>query len=145
MVTEMNSFGLPGKSGIVEGYAVTPIVEPLPSLRPERNPAATEIVLFLLDLAKTTGQSSFLQLARLAAEYLAEGWSRPATSVVVEDAEHRSSLTHDLSRTAFALAEAWKVTHDTVYRDAGLDIIHYLSEAPPAAAFGIGHRFGTKS
>lgn len=147
----MSSF-TPGRSGTVEGRAIQPLHQNssgegslLASLasRAERDSRAAEIVLFFLDLAKTTGDSSFLQVARLAAEYLAEGWTRSARSKPAGDGERRSSLTPDLSRTAFALAEAWKVTQDDVYRDAGLNIIRYLSAAQPASS-GIVHRVGAE-
>jgi len=82
-----------------------------------------EIVLFLLDLARTTRDPSSLEIARLAASHLTEDSSRTITHPGDPD----PSLIHRLSRTAFALAEAWKITDDVRYREAALRVIRYLS------------------
>ena len=85
-----------------------------------------EIVLFLLELARTNRDSSLLEVATFAASHLAEDASRRMTHAADPD----PSLIHGLSRTAFALAEAWKITHDVRYREAGLRVIRYLSAIP---------------
>lgn len=79
-----------------------------------------DAVLFLLEFARTSGDVAFLELAKSGAKHLAETWESSAAS--------DPSFIHNLSRTAFALAEAWKITQNPVYRDAGLSIIRYLAE-----------------
>jgi len=91
--------------------------------RDESDSKKAEIVLFLLDLARTTRDSSPLEIARLAASHLTEDSGRRMTHPGDPD----PSVIHSLSRTAFALAEAWKITHDVRYREAGLRVIRYLS------------------
>jgi hypothetical protein len=63
-----------------------------------------EIVLFLLDLTRASRNSSLLEIAALAASHLTEALSRRMTYPASPD----PSLVHTLSRTTFALAEAWK-------------------------------------
>jgi lantibiotic modifying enzyme len=91
--------------------------------RDESDCTKAEIVLFLLDLARMTRDSSLLEVATFAASHLTEDSSRR----MAHPGDPGPSLVHSLSRTAFALAEAWKITHDVRYREAGLRVIRYLS------------------
>jgi len=97
-----------------------------PTSGDRHDPEIAEIVLFLLDLA--SHDSSHLEIATMAASQLTEGLSRRMTYPANPD----PSLVHALSRTAFALAEAWKITRDVRYREAGLSVIRYLSAIPSA-------------
>jgi hypothetical protein len=108
------------------------------------DPKTAEIVLFLLDLTKASRDSAVLEIATLAASHLIEGLSGRMTTY---PANPDSSLVHTLSRTALALAEAWKITHDVRYREAGLSIIRYLSAIPsvPLADGSRGKETITKS
>lgn len=86
----------------------------------------SDLILFLLDVARGRVRPDFLSLAKDVASQLACEWrdfsgdERPHSVTV--------SFKGDLSNSAFALAEIWKVTREPVYREAGLDILRYLRE-----------------
>lgn len=89
------------------------------------------MLLFLLDLAQSTGDPGFLGLAKAAATHLA-GCLRRFTR------EERPRFTDialkgELSNSAFALAEAWKTTRDPIYRQVGLEVICFVDEMDLAA------------
>ena len=97
----------------------------------------SRIILLFLDLARPTGDTASLDLAKPGAKDLADTWEKPAANPTVIQAAGNPSFTHGLSRAAFALAEAWKVTQNPLYRDAGLKIIWYLAEKESAAGRGL--------
>ena len=94
---------------------------------------ATQALLFLLELAKTTGDLSFVEVASIGAERLVEGWSSTEAKRMAVGGRTDSATVDNLSRAAFALAEAWTITRNPAYRDAGLSILRYLAGAQPAA------------
>jgi hypothetical protein len=102
------------------------------STAPEIHSHTSEVVLFLLDLARTTGNSCFMLLAKDAATQLTRKWC----DFICEALPHSAdlSLKGYLSNSAFALAEAWKVTREPVYRQAGLEILHRISEIEARAS-----------
>jgi hypothetical protein len=79
------------------------------------------VVLFFLELARATGDASYLRDASLGADYLVASWH---TLVAGEgDAPRRDrglSFDQGLAGTAFALAETWKATQNPAFRDAAL-------------------------
>ena len=94
---------------------------------------AAEALLFLLELAKTTGEPAFLEVASMGAEDLAKDWSDSEAGASANATGNDSATNDCLSRTAFSLAEAWTTTRNVVYRDACLDILWYLAGARLAA------------
>jgi uncharacterized protein YyaL (SSP411 family) len=94
------------------------------------------IVLFFLELARATGDNSYLKDAARGADYLAASWQtlpgKQGTSIL---RDRGLSFDQGLAGTAFALAETWKATGNTHYRDAALAATHALaSQAYPAGA-----------
>jgi len=105
---------------------------------------ATEALLFLLELAKTTGDLSFVEVASIGAKQLVEGWSRTEAKRMAVGGRTDSAKIDNLSRAAFALAEAWTITQNPAYRDAGLSILRYLAGAQPAAYAEADSRIGAQ-
>jgi len=102
----------------------------------EIRPEASEIVLLFLDLAKITGESAYLEVAAAGAKRSVYMWKQLAASA--STAHHvitRSSI-NGLSRSAFALIQAWKATENPVFGDAGLNIIRYIAEMESADGQG---------
>jgi hypothetical protein len=94
------------------------------------------IVLFFLELARATGDNSYLKDAARGADYLAASWqSLPGRQGASVLRDRGLSFDQGLAGTAFALAEAWKATANTHYRDASLTATQALaSQAYPAGA-----------
>jgi hypothetical protein len=83
------------------------------------------LVLFLLDVARATPNTGFLGLAKDSAEHLTSEWR----DFFRRESDFRDiSVAEGLSNSAFVLAEVWKATRNPVYRETGLQIIHYISE-----------------
>jgi lantibiotic modifying enzyme len=88
------------------------------------------IVLFFLQLAKATGDSSYLDDARKGADFLSVTWQDlPAKELLPG-----TNLSFYTGRggIAFVLAETWKATGETKYRDAALAATQSIaSQAKP--------------
>jgi hypothetical protein len=93
---------------------------------------AADALLFLFELANSTGDPSFAEVANVAAQQLAKGWSSSEAKRAAVRAGNDPAAVDDLSRWAFALAEAWKITRNPPYRGAGLSIIQYFANTQPA-------------
>ncbi len=98
---------------------------------------SSKIVLLFLDLARTTGDAAYLEIANSGAKHLAHTWERLAASPRIAHGAINPSYTNSLSRSAFALAEAWKVTKNPVYRNAGLSIIRHFAERESPTGRGL--------
>lgn len=96
------------------------------------------IVLFFLELARATGDSSYLGDASRGADYLAVSWKtlpgRSGTSFLNDGG---LSFDQGLAGVAFTLIEAWKATQNDSYREAALAATHVLVEAGKNAGAGI--------
>jgi lantibiotic modifying enzyme len=94
------------------------------------------VVLFFLELARATGDASYLRDAALGADYLAASWK---TLVSGQDARRDRGLSFDqgLAGTAFSLAETWKATQQVTYRQAALEATHNLASRTSPAGDGI--------
>ena len=100
------------------------------------------IVLFLLELADATGDSSYLDEARRGADQIAATWREVLDFPFMIPLDHVNlDFNHGLSGTAFTLAQVWRATGDTSYRDAALEITRHIADVATAhdgAAFWTG-------
>jgi lantibiotic modifying enzyme len=92
------------------------------------------IVLFFLELARATGDQSYLNDAARGADYLAASWRNLSERKDASTLRDRGlSFDQGVAGTAFALAETWKATGNAQYRDAALAATHALaSQAYPS-------------
>jgi lantibiotic modifying enzyme len=94
------------------------------------------IVLFFLQLAKATGDSTYLEDAKRGADYLVETW--PDLSTAKQRLPGTNlSLYNGLSGVAFVLTETWKTTGDSRYRTAALLATQTLANAAKPAGSGV--------
>ena len=107
------------------------------------------IVLFFLELARATGDVSYLHDASLGADYLAASWQRlPGAQKGSFLPDQGLSFDLGLAGAAFALAETWKASGRSEYRDAAvaasLALVNYARPAGagvewlPSPAVGLG-------
>jgi lantibiotic modifying enzyme len=89
------------------------------------------VVLFFLQLAKATGDSSYLDDARRGADFLVVTWQNlPAKELLPGT---NLSFYTGRAGVAFVLAETWKATGDTKYRDAAVAATQSIaSQAKPS-------------
>ncbi len=88
------------------------------------------IVLFFLELARATGDVTYLADAKLGADQLAATWREVLTFPAFFNIENLSlTFNTGLSGTAFVLAHVWQATQDAKYRDAAWAITQYIVEA----------------
>jgi uncharacterized protein YyaL (SSP411 family) len=96
------------------------------------------IVLFFLELARATGDDSYLKDAAHGADYLAASWhdlpGKKDGSIV---RDRGLSFDQGLAGTAFALAETWKATGHAQYRDAALAATQALANQAYPAGEGV--------
>jgi lantibiotic modifying enzyme len=96
------------------------------------------IVLFFIELARATGDASYLEDARRGADQIAATWREvldfpfliPLDNVILD-------FNHGLSGTAFALANAWEATGVAAHREAALAITRHIVEAARPAGVGV--------
>jgi lantibiotic modifying enzyme len=94
------------------------------------------IVLFFLQLAKATGDSTYLEDAKTGADYLVGTW--PNLSVGNERLPGTNlSFYNGLSGVAFVLTETWKTTGDPRYRQAALLATQALAKAAKPSRGGV--------
>jgi uncharacterized protein YyaL (SSP411 family) len=96
------------------------------------------VVLFFLELARATGDTSYLTDAERGADYLAASWQslpgREGTSFL---RDRGLSFDQGLAGTAFALAETWKATGKSQYRSAALAATRAIAEQAYPAGDGV--------
>ena len=96
------------------------------------------IVLFFIELARATGDHSYLDDARRGADQIAATWREvldfeflvPLDNVILD-------FNHGLSGTAFALATAWEATGVAAHRDAALAITRHIADAARPTGAGV--------
>ncbi len=72
-------------------------------------------VLFFLQLAKATGDASYLDDAKAGADYVTKTWRGvPDFNFVATHKKFNLDFNHGLSGTAFSLAKVWQATGDPV-------------------------------
>lgn len=94
------------------------------------------IVLFFLQLAKATADPSYLEDARKGADFLVATWHELPTGNELLPGTNLSFYT-GLSGVAFVLAEVWKATGETKYRDAALSATQSLADAAKPSGNGV--------
>jgi lantibiotic modifying enzyme len=94
------------------------------------------IVLFFLQLAKATGDPSYLEDANKGADFLVATWhDLPAEKERLPGTN--LSFYNGLSGVAFVLTEAWKATGATKYRQAALSATQSLADAAKPSGNGV--------
>jgi lantibiotic modifying enzyme len=94
------------------------------------------IVLFFLQLAKATGDPSYLEDARKGADFLVATWRElPAGKELLPGSN--LSFYNGLSGVAFVMSETWKSTGDAKYRDAALAATQLLADRAKPSGNGI--------
>ncbi len=88
------------------------------------------IVLFLQELARATGDGSYLDEALRGADYLAASWRHLLSGRSLGPLPDRGlSFDNGLAGTAFSLTETWKAVQRPAYRDAALAATQALASA----------------
>ncbi len=96
------------------------------------------VVLFFIELARATGDNTYLTDAARGADYLAASWKNlPGAASPAFFRDGGLSFDQGLSGTAFSLIEAWQATRDEKYRHAALDATRTLSDAAREAGTGV--------
>lgn len=95
------------------------------------------VVLFLLQLAKATGDSTYLEQAKSGADFLASHWKEVADAKPDGPLRSPFSFYSGLSGIAFSLTETWKATGDVRFRDAALDVNEYFVKSAKPAKGGV--------
>jgi lantibiotic modifying enzyme len=96
------------------------------------------IVIFLLELARATGDAAYLDDARRGADQFAATWREAldvAPLVPLENAHLDFGM--GLAGTAFTLAHAWRATREERYRRAALAITGQIVDAARPAGGGV--------
>ena len=94
------------------------------------------VVLFFLQLAKATGDPSYLDDARRGTDFLVSTWhDSPAKELLPG-----TSLSFYTGRAgvAFVLAETWKATSEIKYRDAALAATQSIASQAKPSGNGVG-------
>jgi rhamnogalacturonyl hydrolase YesR len=114
---------------------------------PERAVAAPEqlglysgnagVVLFLLQLAKATGDKAYLDQAKGGADFLANHWRDVADASSDGPLRSPFSFYSGLSGIGFSLTEVWKATGDVRFRDAALSVNEYFVKSAQPAKAGV--------
>jgi Lanthionine synthetase C-like protein len=96
------------------------------------------VVLFFLELARATGNGSYLGDATRGADYLAASWkSLPGRAGSSFFSDGGLSFDQGLAGTAFSLIEAWKASQKDSYREAALAATRTLVDAGRKTPAGI--------
>jgi len=96
------------------------------------------VVLFFIELARATGDNTYLTDAARGADYLAASWKNlPSNAAPAFFRDGGLSFDQGLSGTAFSLTEAWQATGDEKYRHAALEATRALSAAAREAGAGV--------
>jgi lantibiotic modifying enzyme len=96
------------------------------------------IVLFFLELAQATGDSSYLEDARRGADQIAATWREVLDFNFLISLENVNlDFNHGLSGTAFTLAKVWQATQEPRYREAALAVTEHIVGAAKPAGQGV--------
>jgi hypothetical protein len=95
------------------------------------------IVLFLLELARATGNSAYLDEARRGADHLAATWQDVLSAPTLVPLENVNlDFAMGLAGTAFALYHAGQATEVAAHREAALAITRHIAGAARPAGAG---------
>jgi lantibiotic modifying enzyme len=87
-------------------------------------------ILFFLELAKATSDTSYLRAAKSGADYVANSWEELKAP---QKTGLELSLNSGVAGVAFVLTEVWKATQEDKYRRAALTATqHIVASAKPA-------------
>lgn len=96
------------------------------------------IVLYLLELARATGDQSYLDDARRGADEIAATWRDVLShDFFVPIPNIQFDFNHGIAGTAFVLEQVFQATGEPRYRDAALEIIHHIADASRPAGAGV--------
>jgi hypothetical protein len=95
------------------------------------------IVLFFLELAKASGDDSYLNDAKSGADYLVSTWKESFGKDAGLFKGLELGFASGLSGTAFVLGEAWKATQEPRYKDEAVAATNYIAAAAKTAGTGI--------
>jgi lantibiotic modifying enzyme len=96
------------------------------------------VVLFFLELARATGDRSYLDGAARGADYLVASWrTLPTDRKSSFLAERGLSFDNGLAGTAFTLSEAAKATQNAAYREAAIAATHTIVDAAKPTGDGL--------
>ena len=96
------------------------------------------VVLFFIELARASGDDTYLTDAARGAEYLAASWKNlPGAAGASFFRDGGLSFDQGLAGTAFALIEAWQATRDEKYRHAALEATRTLANASRETGAGL--------
>jgi lantibiotic modifying enzyme len=95
------------------------------------------IVLFLLELARVTGDHSYLDQAAQGADYLANQWKEQVSAKQKALIDSPLSFVSGLSSVPFALIETSKATGEQRYKKAAIEATEYIAKAAKPAASGV--------
>ena len=133
-----------GASAQVSGEGVHWLIEPdhpeLPQTASKQlviYNGSAGVVLFLLQLAKATGDNSYREQATKGADYLAAHWKDLSGAGANGPSGSSFSLYNGLAGIAFTLAETWKWTKDARYRDAALEVTGFITKSARPAGSGV--------
>lgn len=88
------------------------------------------IILFFLELAHATGDTTYLEDAKRGADQLVATWREVLTFKSFLDlANFNLTFNTGLAGTAFVLAHVWQATGELVYREAALAITQHIVDA----------------
>jgi lantibiotic modifying enzyme len=94
------------------------------------------IVLFFLQLAKATGDPSYLVDAKMGAEFLVATW-RDLSIEKERLSGMNLSFYNGLSGVTFVLTETWKATGENKYREAALLATQLIADAAKPSRTGV--------
>ena len=96
------------------------------------------VVLFFIELARATGDNSYLTDAARGADYLAASWKNlPGEAAPSFFRDGGLSFDQGLAGTAFSLIETWRATGDEKYRHAAVEATRTLSDAAREKGAGL--------
>jgi lantibiotic modifying enzyme len=93
------------------------------------------VVIFFLQLAKATGDASYLVDVRRGADFLVATWRDAPAKERLPGTKLSFYTGH--AGVAFVLAEVWKATGDTKYRDAALSATQSIADQAKPSGKGV--------
>lgn len=96
------------------------------------------IILFFLELARATGDDSYLDDARKGANEIAATWRDVLShDFLVSLPNIQFDFNHGIAGTAFVLEHVYQATRESRYREAALEITHHIADAARPAGAGV--------
>jgi rhamnogalacturonyl hydrolase YesR len=91
-------------------------------------------ILFFLELAKVTGDPSYLQAAKSGADYVVSTWEELKAP---QKTGLELSLNSGVAGVAFVLTEVWKATQEDKYKEAALTATWHIVASTKPAGIGV--------